>query len=168
MNRITYPGNKVLKYSFDDVGNRVKQIILMACLYLSIDKYRDWLKEDFTKRKKNRRTAKRIFEILNNDFQYEGSYESIARFVKILKKELKHPNPEGFIPLTFEPGEAFQFDWGEVEAIIDNKLKKLNLAVIVLCHSRYFYAWHLTARWIIDVPMGTCSQSGCSINRQLG
>lgn len=96
--------------------------------------------EDKPKRKKNKRTAKRIYDILKNEYGYVGSYESIANIVRKLKEKQKELKKEGYIPLIFNPGEAFQFDWGEVEAYVAGKLMKLNLAVVVLCYSRIFFA----------------------------
>ena len=79
-----------------------------------------WLKEDSTKKRKQRRTATRIYALLRDDdrYGYKGSYESIARCVYELKKELKVQKIEAYIPLWFGPGQAFQFDWGEVQAYI--------------------------------------------------
>ena len=99
-----------------------------------------WLIEDKSKKKKKRRTAIRMYEILKKDYGYKGSYESIKKCVRQLKKSINLVKKEAYIPLAFDPGEAFQFDWGEVEAYINNELIKLNLAVVVLCYSRYFYA----------------------------
>ena len=44
-----------------------------------------------------------------------------------------------FIPLTFAPGEAFQFDWSEDWAVIANERVKLQIAHFKLAHSRAFY-----------------------------
>ena len=99
-----------------------------------------WLKEDEKKRKKQRRTACRIYKILKKEHGYTGSYESIARSVRILKEKLDLEKKEGYIPLEFEPGEAFQFDWGEVSAIINGEEIKLYLGIITLCYSRVYYA----------------------------
>ncbi len=99
-----------------------------------------WLIEDLNVKKKNRRTAKRIFDILKLEHEYKGSYPSIALCVCKLKKKIKPIKPEGFIPLSFEPGEAFQFDWGEVSAKIGDEILILNLAITVLCNSGVFFA----------------------------
>ena len=98
-----------------------------------------WVKEDRTEKKKKRRTAQRIYDILYGGYQYTGSYESVAKCVKLAKEEIGIAEQEVYIPLDFAPGEAFQFDWGEVEAIIKGKLVTLQLAVVQLCHSRHFY-----------------------------
>ena len=42
------------------------------------------------------------------------------------------------MPLAFEPGEAFQFDWCEDWAVIGNERTKLQVAHTKLCYSRAF------------------------------
>jgi transposase len=100
---------------------------------------KEWIKEDLAKKKKHRRTATRIFEILRNEHGYVGSYVAIAKKVREIRNEEKKPDNEAYIPLIFSPGEAFQFDWGEMPAYINGELVTLQLAVILLCHSRHFY-----------------------------
>ena len=100
---------------------------------------KEWIKEDLAKKKKHRRTATRIFEILRNEHGYVGSYVGIAKKVREIRDEEKKPDNEAYIPLIFSPGEAFQFDWGEMPAYINGELVTLQLAVILLCHSRHFY-----------------------------
>jgi len=100
---------------------------------------KSWIKEDSEKKRKQRRTATRIYAILRDEHGYPGSYESIAKCVQEIRVELNLANKEVYIPLWFGPGEAFQFDWGEVSAFIAGKLVKLYIGIIVLCHSRHFY-----------------------------
>jgi len=99
-----------------------------------------WLLEDADKKRKYRRTAKRMYDILNREYGYKGSYRSIAQSVKELKISLRQVVKEAFVPLYYPPGEAFQFDWGEVIAKIAGKEIKLNLAILQLCYSRVFFA----------------------------
>ena len=100
---------------------------------------RGWIKEDLKKRKKYRRTASRIFEILRNQHGFTGSYVTVSKMVRDIRAEENGVYKEAYIPLIFAPGEAFQFDWGEVYAKINGEDVKLQLAVVVLCHSRHFY-----------------------------
>ena len=43
-----------------------------------------------------------------------------------------------FVPLVFQPGEAFQFDWSEDFAMLGGERAKLQVAHIKLSHSRAF------------------------------
>lgn len=98
-----------------------------------------WIREDQPKQKRHRRTITRIYEILRDEYDYAGTYVSLAKYVGDLRKNLKSNNKEVYIPLVFSPGEAFQFDWSEVWVYLSGKLTKLQLAVTTLCYSRYPY-----------------------------
>lgn len=63
--------------------------------------------------KKQKHTAKRIYDRLVAEKDFEGSYSSIRTAVRTLKSERKVP-PQSSIPLSYAPGEAIQIDWGEV------------------------------------------------------
>ena len=105
------------------------------------DLVKQWVQEDLAKpRHKERRTAWRIYEQLQGAHQYHGCYKSISKLVKLYKKEYARQPREAFVPLLYNPGEAFQFDWFEFNAILAGKLTTVQVAVVILCHSRYFYA----------------------------
>ena len=104
------------------------------------NKIEAWLKEDLSQKPKYRRTAWRMHEILKYEHGYKGSYESVAKYVKEIKPRIKPESREVYIPLLYSPGEAFQFDWGDVLVYIGDELMTLQLAVMTLCHSRRFYA----------------------------
>ena len=48
----------------------------------------EWLKEDATKKKKYRRTAKRIFTLLVKDHEFTGSERSVRNYVSKRRIEL--------------------------------------------------------------------------------
>ena len=104
------------------------------------NKIEAWLEEDLSQKPKYRRTAWRMYEILKYEHGYKGSYESVAKYVKEIKPRIKPGSREVYIPLSYSPGEAFQFDWGDVLAYIGDELVTLQLSVTTLCHSRRFYA----------------------------
>lgn len=73
---------------------------------------------------------------------YDGSYERVAAFVRAWKGERQrayHTTDRGtFVPLVFQPGKAFQFDWSEDWAYVGGERIKLQVAHIKLSHSRAF------------------------------
>ena len=73
---------------------------------------------------------------------FDGSYERVAAFVRNWKGErqrAQHTTDRGvFVPLVFQPGEAFQFDWSEDWAYVGCERLKLQVAHIKLSHSRAF------------------------------
>jgi transposase len=71
----------------------------------------EWLEDDEREPRKQRHTAKRIFERLRAEHGYTGSYGSVKRYVNIKKEEMKKYR-ESFLPLAKPPGCA-QVDFGE-------------------------------------------------------
>jgi transposase len=61
---------------------------------------------------------------------------TIRRYVR----ELKAKKPEGFIPLSFEPGEVMQVDWCEVKVSIQGQIYKAPLFCAVLPYSYAIFA----------------------------
>jgi transposase len=73
---------------------------------------------------------------------YEDSYDRVVAFAKRRREqqtEITKTTSRGtFVPLTFAPGEAFQFDWSEDWAVIAGERTKLQVAHFKLAHSRAF------------------------------
>ena len=102
------------------------------------EKLSGWLKAES---RKQRRTVKQIHADLVS-LGFEGSYGRVAVFARRWKEDLqRQQNTTGrgvFVPLAFEPGEAFQFDWSEDWALIGGERIKLQAAHTKLCYSRAF------------------------------
>lgn len=84
---------------------------------------------------RRRMTAKKLFEQLQAS-GYKGSYESVNLVVKVFRREYEAKGKQVFIPLSFDPGKAFQFDWGEEEISLGGVITRVKAARIKLCHSR--------------------------------
>ena len=80
--------------------------------------------------KKQRHTAKRIFERLSEEEGYGGGYTAIKDAVR----ELKQRGREVFVPLTHRPGEA-QVDFGYALAKVGGRLRKVAFFVMALPYS---------------------------------
>jgi transposase len=85
---------------------------------------------------RRRLTAKKVYELLKAD-GYSGSYESINLYVKQFRLEQEAKGKTAFIPLSFEMGQAFQFDWGLEEVEIAGNICRVKAARIKLCYSRH-------------------------------
>ncbi len=96
-----------------------------------------WLEEDRTRHRKQRHTARRIYERLCEDYGFTGSYSAIQRYVAH-KKETSGPT---FYPLVFDPGEEAQVDWGEARVILGGEERKVYLFCMRLCFSTVCYVW---------------------------
>ena len=105
------------------------------------DRLSAWLKTESKKGRKQKRTMKQLHADLVS-LGYEGSYNRVAAFAREWRadrqRELQTTGRGTFVPLAFEPGEAFQFDWSEDWAIIGNERTKLQVAHTKLSYSRAF------------------------------
>ena len=105
------------------------------------DKLSGWLRVEAGKGRKGRRTARQLHADLVA-LGYDGSYGRVAAFVRQWRagREIAQQTiGRGvFVPLVFQPGEAFQFDWSEDWATIAGKRVKLQAAHTKLAHSRAF------------------------------
>jgi transposase len=95
------------------------------------------LSEDRQLAKRQRRTAMVLFEQMQAD-GYEGGYDSIRRHVKDWRRRQEQLPAEVYIPLEFDAGEAFQFDWSHEFVEMAGMPVTVKVAQMRLCHSRHF------------------------------
>lgn len=99
-------------------------------------KLEDWLNKEQRLPKKQRRTARRLFECLQAE-GYQGAYDSIQRFVKQWHRDQPRiMAKQAFIPLSFAPGEACQFDWSQEQVELGGTIQTIKIAHFRLCYSR--------------------------------
>jgi transposase len=105
------------------------------------EKLTGWLKVESGKSRKQKRTAKQLYADLVA-LGYDGSYTRVAAFARGWKRDRQYEQQTSgrgtFVPLVFQPGEAFQFDWSEDYAVLGGKQVKLQVAHTKLSHSRAF------------------------------
>ena len=105
------------------------------------DKLSAWLKVEGSRARKQKRTVKQLHADLVA-LGFDGSYGRVAAFARTWKTERQREQQTAgrgaFVPLVFQPGEAFQFDWSEDWAIIGGERTKLQAAHSKLCYSRAF------------------------------
>lgn len=88
------------------------------------------LADDRNQPRKQRHTAKRIFDRLREEYGFDGGYSSVKEYVR----EKKLASQEMFVPLAHPPGDA-QADFGEALAVIAGVRRKAHYFVIDLPHS---------------------------------
>ncbi len=100
-----------------------------------------WLKTESGKSRKHKRSLKQLYQDLL-PLGFTGSYDRVAAFARRWRQEqlelAKAAGKGVFVPLTFAPGEAFQFDWSEDWAMIGGSRTKLQIAHFKLSYSRGF------------------------------
>ena len=134
--------NTIRKYLRDDsVEPKFKLPSRPSKLDPFADRLSAWLKTEANKPRKQKRTLKQLHADLLS-LGYEGSYNRVAAFARDWRverqKALQISGRGTFVPLAFDPGEAFQFDWSEDWAIIGNERTKLQVAHTKLSYSRAF------------------------------
>lgn len=93
------------------------------------------LEENEALPKKQRRRITQIWRDLAND-GYDGGYDSVRRYAKKWRIEHGKQQAQAFIPLIFDPGEAYQFDWSTERVVLAGVLTTVKVAHFKLCHSR--------------------------------
>src|SRR3990167_3342541 len=71
----------------------------------------------------------------------DGSYDAVRRYAGgwRLKRRRGVADAPTFIPLMFQPGEAYQFDWSHEDVEIAGKPMRVKVAHMRLCASRAIY-----------------------------
>jgi len=87
---------------------------------------------------RERLTLIRVFEELHAA-GYEGSYDAVRRYAKRWRVERGAATAEAYVPLSFAPGEAYQFDWSHEIVLINGTTVTVKVAHVRLCHSRMLF-----------------------------
>lgn len=90
------------------------------------------------KLKRERLTRIRIFEELRAR-GYDGGYDAVRRYAATWSKEEEEASAAAYVPLSFDPGEAYQFDWSHEIVVIDGATTAVKVAYVRLCHSRMLF-----------------------------
>ncbi len=126
-------GEAALKYARQEARCKLEPYCVELELALKADSHRI---------KQNRRSAKALLTQIQAR-GYTGGYSQVTAFVRAWRgregKALK-----AFVPLQFELGEAFQFDWSDEGMVVGGIYYKLQVAHLKLCASRAF--------WLVAYP----------------
>ncbi|EAV40700.1 Integrase, catalytic region [Stappia aggregata IAM 12614] len=95
----------------------------------------DMLGENANRPKRERLTLVRIYEELRGR-GCDGEYDAVRRYAARWSKSIREASADAYVPLSFDPGEAYQFDWSHEIAFIDGITTTIKVAHVRLCHSR--------------------------------
>ncbi len=87
---------------------------------------------------RERLTLIRIFEELRG-LGYAGGYDAVRRYAASWRREQSAATAAAFVPLSFAPGEAYQFDWSHEIVLIAGVTVTVKVAHVRLCHSRMLF-----------------------------
>ena len=85
--------------------------------------------------RRGRRSTQRLFEELRGR-GYDGAHDSVHRFIKAWRDERARVPAQAFVPMSFAPGEAYQFDWSHETITLHGLPLTIKAAHMKLSHSR--------------------------------
>ena len=89
-----------------------------------------WLQDDLSRNRKQRHTAKRVFERLRDEHGFRGGYSTVKNYVR----EHGRRSREMFVPQAHSPGHA-QADFGEAMVVIGGVEQKAYFFALDLPYS---------------------------------
>ncbi len=111
-----------------------------------LDAYREEieraLKADAFRAKKNQRTAVALLAQIQAR-GYTGGYSQLTEFIRRWRGT-QGQSLKAFVPMQYELGEAFQFDWSEEGMVVGGIYYKMQVSHLKLCASRAF--------WLVAYP----------------
>jgi transposase len=129
------PGDATPKYRRRGVSTKLAPFVSTLKQSLEADSHRP---------KQDRRTARALHARLKVE-GYAGGYTRLTDFVRQWRQaEGAVTSRSAFVPLRFELGEAFQFDWSEEGLVVGGIYRRLQVAHLKLCESRAF--------WLVAYP----------------
>ena len=96
------------------------------------------LTENVGKAARERLTLIRLFEELRA-LGYAGGYDAVRRYARSWGREHASQTAAVFVPLSFAPGEAYQFDWSHEIVLMNGVTVTVKVAHLRLCHSRMMF-----------------------------
>ena len=107
-----------------------------------IGRWRDTLDQlllaNEAKASRERLTLIRIFEELRGQ-GYDGGYDAVRRYASRWAKKRGQATAVAYVPLSFAPGEAYQFDWSHEVVVLSGVTVVVKVAHVRLCHSRMLF-----------------------------
>ena len=91
-----------------------------------------------TKSAREQLTLIRIFEELRGR-GYDGGYDAVRRYARRWAKQHGEATAAAYVPLSFAPGEAYQFDWSHEVVLLNGVTVIVKAAHVRLCHSRMLF-----------------------------
>jgi len=102
------------------------------------------LTADARRPKHERRTARALHTQIKTE-GYTGGCSAVTDFIRAWRQgEGQAANVTAYVPLSFELGEAFQFDWSEEGLVVGGIYHRAQVAHLKLCASRAF--------WLVAYP----------------
>jgi hypothetical protein len=128
------PGDKAPKYVRESVDGKLTGFVETLDQSLKTDSHRP---------KHGRRTGRALFKQIQA-LGYRGGYSMVTNFIRAWREKTGKLPSKAFVPLSFELGEAFQFDWSDEGLVVGGVFYKVQVSHLKLCASRAF--------WLVAYP----------------
>lgn len=96
---------------------------------------RRWLSDDLDAPRKQRHTARRVWQRLLEEEGAVVAESSVRNLVAVLKVEINGSKAQVMVPQTHPPAEEAEVDFGEFQAVIAGVVMKLFMFCLRLSHS---------------------------------
>lgn len=96
------------------------------------------LEENAARAGRERLTLMRVFEALRG-LGYAGGYDAVRRYGRGWQRSRAVASAAAYVPLSFAPGEAYQFDWSHEVVVMAGAAMTVKVAHVRLCHSRMMF-----------------------------
>jgi len=93
-----------------------------------------WLEADRDAPRKQRHTARRVWQRLVAEHDAQVSERQVSRYVRERRRELGEVG-EAFVPQLHAPGAEGEVDWGEAWVLLGGARTKVHIFHLRLCHS---------------------------------
>jgi transposase len=94
------------------------------------------LETDRTAPKKQRHTAKRIFDRLKQEHRFAGGYDAVRRYVN----SRRVPTPETFLPIAVDAGQRVECDFGQIEVDFPDGRRSVSILLVTWAYSSALFA----------------------------
>src|SRR5580693_3291311 len=121
-----------------------------------------------SKAARERLTLIRLFEELRG-LGYAGGYDAVRRYARRWSRERGASTASAYVPLSFAPGEAYQFDWSHEVVLLSGVTVIVKAAHVRLCHSRMLFVrtYPRETQEMVFARSGLCPVQGCMPARHL-
>lgn len=103
-----------------------------------------WIEEDMKLKKKDRRTNKKIYDQLQKEHNFSGSYRTVCDYIQHRKPQIKEEKTNRYERLEHPPGEA-QVDFGNMTVVKDGAYKDIKALILSFPYSNAGFAYPLPA-----------------------
>lgn len=93
----------------------------------------EWLKADQEAPRKQRHTARRVWQRLVEEHGADVSERQVERYVAAKRREIGEV--EAFVPLVSDAGVEAEVDWGQAQVILRGEPVDVHLFLMRACHS---------------------------------